>query len=172
MKSLLLTAFLSLCACGSVVPTTALQLANLSPLTADPADFAVKITVPEGLDVTPNTAALYFTGQETPSSEPVTGTYILERQDDVFRIAPSDLAQMRAQQTQFNAWETADSNAASGSLSVGIEACGDPSALTLDSRVSVAIQITKNGAFLPLIRNAPLSSVVAQEELDALEACP
>lgn len=172
MRSFLLTAFLTLCACGSVVTTTALQLANLSPLTADPADFAVKITVPTGLDVAPNSATLLFTGQETPDSEPVTGTYILERQGDVFRIAPSDLALMRAQQAQFNTWETADSDAASGSLSVGIQACGDPSALTLDSRVSVAIQITKGGVFLPLIRNAPLSSVVAQEELDALEACP
>lgn len=172
MKALLTASALLLSACGSVVATTAVQLANLSPLTADPADFAVRVTLPDGLDVAPGTAVLSLKAQETPEAAPITEDYTLQRDADVFRVAQADLASLRALQAKANAWEAADSEAASGSLGIKLQPCRRGDQLSVDARVSVAIQIEQGGIFLPLIRNAPLSSVAEQSELDALGPCP
>jgi len=172
MKALLTASALFLSACGSVVATTAVQLANLSPLTADPANFAVRVTLPDGLDVAPGTAILLLTAQQTPDTAPVTEEYTLQRDANVFRVAQADLASLRALQAKANAWETADRDASSGSLSVSLLPCRRSDELSVDARVSVAIQIEQGGIFLPLIRNAPLSSVAEQSDLNALGPCP
>jgi len=172
MKALLIASALLLSACGSVVPTTVLKLSNLSPLTADPADFAVQVTLPDGIDVTPGTAQLTFTGQRTPDSPKTSGTFTLARAGDVFRIAPDDLQPIRDLQAQFNAWETEDADQSSGSLGVTVGACTTGAGPTPDARISVAIQIADGGPFLLLVRNAPLLDVAAQDDINALLPCP
>ena len=172
MKPLAIASALLLSACGSVVATTAVRLANLSPLTADPADFAVRVTLPEGLDVAHGPAVLVLKAREHPQADPEVGEYKLQRDSNVFRVAPGDIAAIRALQDKANDWKTADSEAASGSLGISLLPCRRGDDLNIDARVSVAIQIEQGGVFLPLIRNAPLSNVAEQNDLDALGPCP
>lgn len=172
MRLPLFLATLALAGCGSVVATTVAQLDQISPISADPADFAVRIAMPDGVDVAPGSAQFSFTGRPNRNSDPVGGTFELARVGDVFRFADDDLAEIRALQAQFAAWELADPAGASGSISVGLEPCKRGAGPNPDSRVSISVQIADGGLFLPLVRNAKVASFTDQATLDTLEPCP
>lgn len=172
MRLPLILAALALSGCGSVVATTVAMLDQLSPLTADPADFAVRIALPDGIDVLPGSAQMTFSGKQNRTTDPISGTFVLARAGDVFRFAENDLAQIRALQAQFAVWEEEDPVAASGSIGVTMEPCIRDAGPDVGDRVSISVQIAEGGVFLPLVRNARLSSATDQETLDQFEPCP
>ena len=71
-------------ACTSVVPSTALKMAQLDPLTADPDDLAVAITLPAGLGTQQGSAVLHL-GAKGPT----------ETIDAKFTLAQTTLQQNR-----------------------------------------------------------------------------
>lgn len=167
--------FLSLClvaACSSVVPTTVMRLGGLSPTTADPAGFAVDLSLPDGVGVQPGAARLIFEVKRTDSGEASTGTYVLTAQDGVYRIAEDDLRALRAQQSTARAWEASQPDATEGALSLNLTPCLIGAGPAPGAKVSVAIQIAQDAPFLPLLRDAPLSAVASEAEILQMPGCP
>ncbi|MDX8352836.1 hypothetical protein [Cognatiyoonia sp. IB215182] len=160
-----------LAGCTSIVPTTAMRLNNLSPTTADPADMAVALTLPEGIDVQPGSAMLTFAVIRSDLDQTAKGTFRLVREGDVYAIAPSDHATLRALQATAWQWEAENASATQGSLAITLAPCLRGAGPSDDARVNVAIRLAQDGAFLPLVRNAPLSAVTSAEQLGDVPQC-
>ena len=164
-------AALILCACSSVVPSTALRLSGLSPTTADPADFAVDLMLPEGIDIQPGTARLIFAVARTDTGQAQSGSFVLEREGTVFRIAVDDVDRLRDLQATARQWDAENDAATSGSLSISLSPCRIGDGPERDARVSVGLRLAQEGAFLPLIRNGPLSAVASEDEIREMPLC-
>ncbi|WP_108815612.1 hypothetical protein [Loktanella sp. Alg231-35] len=164
--------FIVLSACASIVPSTVLRLNGLSPTTADPAGFALDLTLPAGIDVLPDTAQLTFAVARSDTGEAQSGSYSLERKGDVFRIAEDDLPALRALQATARAWKVENDAAASGSIGLTLTPCLIGDGPTPDARVSVGLRLEENGAFLPLVRGGPLSAVASAAEISEMGVCP
>lgn len=174
MRPMFLSVLL-LSACGSVVPSTVARLNTMSPLAADPADFAVAITLPDGLGIAPDSARLSLVVARTDTAEIRRETVILERVDGAqvyYRINPADHSALRDAQATALAWKAENDAATSGSLSVNLAPCRVGEGPAPDARVSVAIRTDADGAFLPLVNNGPISAVAAPEELRNMGPCP
>ena len=165
---------LILTACSNVVPSTVMQLDALSPIEADPADVVVAINLPEGLEIAPNSARLMLAIQRSDSGEAKEGIFVLERvpaQQAVLRIAPEDRDSLRDLQTTARQWKLENDEASNGSLSVTLSPCRVGNGPAADARASLAIRLTEDGPFLPLIRNGPVSAVVKPEQLRDMGPC-
>lgn len=171
MRPEILTVLL-LSACTSVVPLTAMRLSGLSPTTADPADFAVDLTLPAGIDVSPGTATMLFLTTRTDTGQTDAATFTLLRDGSVFTVDPADYAEMRAAQATARQWKAENGDAVEGSLGISLSPCRIGEGPTDDATVSVAIQMEQGGAFLPLVRNGPLSAVTSEELLRDMPNCP
>ncbi|MFK7834989.1 MAG: hypothetical protein AB8B60_02105 [Sulfitobacter sp.] len=173
MRLFILPAFL-LSACTSIVPATVARLNALSPLEADPAGFAVAMTLPEGVDIAPRSARLMFTVARTDTGEMRDGVFVLERTNAdqaIYRIAPQDLPALRELQGIARDWRAEDENATNGSISVTLAPCRIGAGPTEDARASVAIRTDEDGPFLPLVRNGPLTALVDPEKLRDMGDC-
>lgn len=62
-----------LAGCGAVVPTTAVRLAEVSPLEADLAAFEVALALPAGLSVPPGGARLRLSAANARTGESSAG---------------------------------------------------------------------------------------------------
>jgi len=165
-------AILALSACTSLVPSTIMRLNGLSPTTADPEGFAVDLTLPDGIDVMHGTARLMFTVTRSDTGAEQSGDFVLARAGSVFRIAPDDYAPLRDLQTTARAWTAENDGATNGSLGLSLTPCLIGNGPAPDARVSVGLRLEEGGAFLPLVRNGPLSAVASDEELREMGACP
>lgn len=165
-----LTAGVCLLGCSSVVGTTLMQINALDPLSVDPADVAVSLTLPEGIDVQTGSAELSFTTRRG-TSDVISKTYVLERNGDVFEIAQADWPEMRAMQAQVRIWKAEPNDDSSGSIGISLSPCTIAGGPSPDARVSVSIRTIKDGIFLPLVRNGPLSAVVSPDDLAQMADC-
>ena len=167
---------LALATCSTLNPVTLYHLSQLSPMTADPADFTVAIDVPPGVRIKDGSAKLGFTvsrdGQTIDKSFPLdrisapksglpdaNGVYSL------FRVAPSDFQDMRAMQAKAAAWEEADPKGTSGSITAGLEVCATQLPVSKDTKTSIFLRIDPTGPFLPLVRGATLAQMNSLEIL-------
>lgn len=162
---------LALSACTSIVPSTAMRLSGLSPTTADPAGFAIDLNLPTGLDIRPKTAQLLFLVARSDTGETQSGAFVLAREGTIFRVAPNDLAALRALQETGRRWQEEAGNATKGSLSVLVAPCLRGDGPDPDARVSVGLQLNEEGAFMPLVRNGPLSAVASPEQISEMGPC-
>ncbi|MDX8346734.1 hypothetical protein SLH49_01935 [Cognatiyoonia sp. IB215446] len=160
-----------LAGCTSVVPTTAMRLNNLSPTTADPADVAVALTLPEGIDVQPGSAILAFAVTRSDLDQTAEGTFTLVREGDIYAISPSDHATLRALQATARQWDAENANATEGSLAITLAPCLQGAGPSDDARVNVGIRLAQDGDFLPLVRNGHLSAVTSVEQLGDIPQC-
>ncbi|MEJ6404108.1 hypothetical protein [Yoonia sp. 2307UL14-13] len=158
--------------CTSIVPMTAMRLSGLSPTTADPADFAVDLTLPAGIDVSPGAARLLFSTTRTDTDETASGAFALLRDGSVFRVDPADHDALRALQATARDWDAENPDATEGSMLINVAPCRVGAGPAADATVSVAIQMEQDGAFLPLVRNGPLSAVASEEQLREMPDCP
>ena len=170
MRVMLLAAA-SLSACTSLVPATVMQLSGLSPLTADPADFAVSLDLPEGVAVTPGSARLTFSVMRSDLRQIDSETMTLMQVGDVFAISPQDQARLRAIQTRARGWKAQAPDATEGSLSLSLAPCGTGYPLAPDARVNVGVRLSEDGPFLPLVRNGPLSAVAEAVQIADMPPC-
>lgn len=169
---LLVTLILS--ACSNLVPSTALRLNALSPIEADPADIAVAINLPEGLEIIPNSAQLMMAIRRSDTGEAREGVFVLERvpaQLAVFRVATEDRDALRDLQATARHWKLENDDASNGSLSVTLAPCKMGEGPAVDASASLSIRLTEGGAFLPLIQNGPVSAVVKPEQLRDMGPC-
>lgn len=175
-----LTASLALSACAAIVPSTAARLAAFDPLTVDPAEVELVVTLPPGLSVIPGSARLELTavrgdarreGSFRLADRPVAQGLDLPPGASVrrFAIAEADVPRMRALQADIAAWKrTGD---ARGSLGLGIGGCAVGAGPAADARGSVLIRVTAEGPFLPLIDKTRLADLLGAEVLAAIKPC-
>lgn len=163
---------LVLSACTSIVPLTAMRLSGLSPTTADPADLAVDLTLPIGVDVGPGSAVMLFSTTRTDTNETDQGAFVLQRNGSIFNVDPADYAAVRALQATARQWQSENSDATKGSLMISLSPCRRGAGPAADATVSVAIQMEQDGAFLPLLRDGPLSAVTSEKQLRDMPDCP
>lgn len=180
---------LMLGACASIVPSGVAKLSQIDPLTADPEAIIVALTLPDGLNVTRTVPMLQVQMRRADTGAVSQGSYAL-RADTVppdadenlpprpragrlllFRIAPDDVARLRAQQRIMRAWEAGAPEATSGSLSVEITGCVDGEVPPRDARVSVYLDTGQGAGFFPLVRRAPLSAILRRADSAGLGAC-
>ncbi|MEL6640268.1 MAG: hypothetical protein AAFP98_02965 [Pseudomonadota bacterium] len=170
MRSVALPMFLSLTACSALVPSTVVQLMSLSPLTADPEALAIQIVLPDSVGIVPNSAVLVLSN--TFEGETTEGRFVLDQSGDVYRIAPNDVEPLRQLQATIRTQEEAQPDDNSGSLSVNAAPCLNTANASVEETVSVSIQAAKDGPFLPLFRDQPLSALFGQQDLVTWPTCP
>ncbi|MCF6444492.1 hypothetical protein [Nereida sp. MMG025] len=170
-------ALLVLGACTSVVPSTAAKLGMVHPMTADPANFAVRLELPPRAGVMPNSAVLALTSARSDTGQSIERAYTLHESPTldgarIYKISRSDIEDMRKTQATVQQWEAENPSANKGSLSVALQGCIIGEGPQADDTVDVSLQIEPDGRFLPLIRNAKWRTVVAQTKLGTPEQCP
>lgn len=156
--------------CVWINPMTALQLARMNPLEADPSVMAVQLDLPEGVEVVPGTAELRLE-METADGDVLDGRYVLENSGDVWRVPDATQLEMRSDIAQARAWELADPDGASGSFSAGFEPCAVNGGPTPDARFTMALQLEPDGAFLPLFDNVRISNIYDVDAVGQLAPC-
>lgn len=162
---------LLLSACTSIVPSTVMRLNGLSPTTADPAEFAVDLSLPAGIDILPGTAQLMFAVTRTDTEEMRSGAFELDREGTIFRVASEDLAALRELQAIARQWDVESADTTEGSLGISLTPCLVGDGPSEDARVSVGLRLTQDGVFLPLVRNGPLSAVAPGAQIREMDAC-
>jgi len=170
MKDILLTASICLGACSTIVPGTVLQLQRLDPLTADPADIALQVDLPDSVGLLPEAGTLDLRATLRDGSV-VGDSFPIEMRGDILRVAPSSHADLRAVQADISTWKAADPDGTSGSLSVDLSPCLKTPDLPEDARVSVAIRVSQDGPFLPLVRQAPLRDAMEGRAITDVTPC-
>lgn len=182
-RALLVLSFLA--ACSSLVPATVAQLQAVSPAEVDPAAIEVAILLPAGLQPQPQTAVLSLAARRTDTGEVAALDVILaertialagvEVQPDetvfAYRVAEADVARVRVQQAQINAWEAAAPEATEGSLSVGLGACRVGNGPVRDAAGAVYIRMAEGAPMMPLVRRAPIAALVGAAAMASIGPC-
>ncbi len=179
-SSILLAA--TLAACSSVNLPTVARLSALSPLEADPEGLEVAFDLPVGLGIMPDGASLGFAMERSDTGEVRDLDLTLERRMleggfVVFRVAPEDLASVRAFQATARAWKDELGGDASGSISAGVSVCLIGDGPVDEAVLSSSIRTSVDGPFFPLIVNASVADILAQAATDldrdaAASQCP
>ena len=170
LATLLLVA-MGIGACSTVVPATLYQMRGLDPLTADPADIALRVDLPEGLGLLPGSGTLELRAMDTDGAVWF-GRFPITMVGDVLQVAPEVHADLRALQAEIRARKAEDPDSISGSLGVDFEPCSDTADIPETARVSVDIRLAADAAFLPLLRDAPLADALEMAALEELTLCP
>ena len=173
MRPLPLTALALLCACSSVDPRALARLAALDPLAADPAQIAVRLSLPEGLRVPPGGAVLTLASSRSDTGQALDGRFVLAQAGGVWRVAPQDLAALRDAQARARAWELEAPRAHSGSLSVSLTGCLSGDGPAPDAPVAAEISTDGGANFVPLLRGVRAAEILrASATAKAPRACP
>lgn len=161
---------LPLCACAGLNPVTLIELAALDPLTADPEDFAIMVSLPEGVRLDPTQAALMLEAEGPDGA--VGGRFALEqREGEAWRIAPDALDPLRQTQAEIATMKATFGDAARGSLSLFAAPCRTIEAPDMQSPLSAQIQIEEAGPFLPLLPPTPIEAYATAQEISTLPLC-
>lgn len=164
-------------ACSYVNTSTLARLTTLSPLEADPADFTVFISLPNDINLVPGSAKLTLQADRADTGEAFAETYILDEKrsevgDQIYRIAPEDIPDLRTNQALARAWEAEAPEATSGTLSFTLEACKTVDTPDLNGVIQVDLSIAEDGPRMPLISDLPLSLYETQAERGKIRPCP
>ena len=158
-----------LTACGAVSLGTLTRLSALSPLTADPADMAVAVDLPEGVGIRPGSARLTF--EVTRGAESVSRVMVLAGAPETgLSVAPEDLAPLAEAQALARDWKAVDPDGTSGILSLTFDPCRDGD-LAAEATVSAAIRLEEDGPFLPLLRGVSVAEVSGLPDPADLPEC-
>ncbi|MFN3844442.1 MAG: hypothetical protein ACK4RZ_01305 [Paracoccaceae bacterium] len=167
-------------ACGTVSPVTMARLAALDPLTADPAELAVAIVVPEGFSVVPGTAKLTLKaarGQQklaemvTLLDRPLAGAVQTPEgsRATAYALAPIDVQRMRDWQATVAGWT--DGGAASGTFGLGVDGCTTGDGPAPDALAAVYVRLEAGGSYLPLVPPSPMSALLGPDVMAAIKPC-
>jgi hypothetical protein len=171
MNSLLFSTMLGLAGCSDIPIGTALRLAALDPLSADPAGMAVALDLPDGVGIVPGSAELALRAQAADGAE-ISGRYGLETTGDgVWHVRDGDRARLRADQARVAAWERADPAGTVGQFSVTLAPCLTSAGDIGRERLSAALQLEPGGPFLPLLRDVPVAELTEGVGLPDLPRC-
>lgn len=184
MRNLILALLLS--GCGYGVPSTLADMAALDPLQADPGAIEIALGTPAGLAVQKGGARMTVDVSRSDQTRKWSQTYVLQARPGaapgvtvdpgsvvtVYRLAPADVARLRALQAEAASWKTeTPPPKGSASIGLGVDACKTGAGPDPDARSSAYIRLEENGAFLPLIRPVPMRSIIGQAAFDAIAPC-
>jgi len=177
MKPLLMIALFAVPACTSISPSTLLHLSRFSLATVNATDFTVDITVPVGAGVAQDSAKFVVTAKQTPEAVEAREEFILQARTTLdealrFRIDPADGPRLKAIQSKAAAWEEADADASSGSISVFFGGCIYGDGPKDNAPVSASVRTHPDAPFLPLFTDMPWSKIEGRlEEGTELPQC-
>ena len=169
-KQLLLAALIALGACTDLVPSTLLALSNVDPLTADPADIAISLDLPDGVALLPGSGELTL-GATNRDGETAQQSFTLQQSGDVLAVATTNHQALRALQSRIREWEETDPSGTNGSLSVSLAPCRTGDSVADGLRASASVRLQQDGPFLPLIKDGPLSALLNEQARDTMEPC-
>jgi len=123
--------------------------------------------------IRPTAAVMIFSVTRDDFDHTEEGRFTLLHDGSIYAINPADYAELRALQALTRQWKAENEDATSGSPLIDLSSpCRLGEALADDATVNVAIQMEQGGAFLPLVRNGPLSAVTSEEQLRDMSDCP
>ncbi|MEC3861783.1 hypothetical protein VK792_10845 [Mesobacterium sp. TK19101] len=165
MKTHVLAACTLLAGCGYFDSDTIERLTNVSPLEADPGQYEVVVTLPEGLDIPRGGAVLNVTAQRPDTHASSSGRYVLQRRETtegalLFRVAPGDLPQLKAQQALIRDWEAETGGATTGTFGVDVDACRKGDGPDLNGLMSISLIEGTGTAPRVLVPPTPVRQVV------------
>lgn len=166
----------ALCACTSIVPSTIAKLSTLSPLEADPADIAVALRLPEGIGIQPGSALLSLSAKRDDTAQESAADYTLASAIGpdgarLYSISETDWKTFRALQALINSWEQEAPDSTNGSLGVSLGGCRTGAEIAPDATIDINIRTERDGNFLPLLRDAKLTSVFKTVGISELPDC-
>lgn len=176
MKFALFAAVLVLPACGYVVPSTVARLASVTLLTADPGQYAVTITLPDGFGIVPGTAKLLMDGQRSDTGETMKQAVRLREtqkadQTVTYDIPASEQEQLRDMQATMRQWKKEAGRKASGSMGFSLDPCKTRADADLSGRLSVSVSLAPGQPPVPLLNDVPARKVLAEAQLDKFPMC-
>ncbi len=168
---LVLNFFLAACSYASIDGLRVLSA--LSPLEADPAQIAVALNLPDGVRVDPGSARITIEARRDEMQ--ISDAFALIGQQvgpaQVWRIADADVARMRVVQSLVRRWKAEDKDT-SGSISVHAAICTIGIGPLPDAGIDISIRTETGGAFIPLLRDAPLSALAGRDVIGTPAPCP
>ncbi|MEM6371361.1 MAG: hypothetical protein AAF727_01075 [Pseudomonadota bacterium] len=170
LKQIMLAALIAVAACGALEPMTLAAVSRLNPLTTDPGDLAVRVTLPDSVGLVHGSAVLSLSAVRRDGAE-TGGAFALRRRADVFDVDPGDHDALRALQAQIATWKAEDDSGTTGSLSVGFEPCRTGDAIPSGARASVDIQMAADGPFLPLLTDADVRQMFKKAAQGPIAPC-
>ena len=170
-----LLTLLLLPACTALVPGMAGRLATLSPVTADPAEFAVRAELPDGLGLTPDgqwltLSARSLTGASRSGRFPIRRAYTPD--GAIWRIEPAVLGDLRRLQEEIREMKQTDPDGTTGSLGLQITGCTIGNGPDPRDRLTLFLRMERDGPFRPLLRNVRVSDVFETTDAPPLSPCP
>ncbi|MEX0310149.1 MAG: hypothetical protein AB3N17_07845 [Tateyamaria sp.] len=162
MKDILLASAILLAACSTVVPSTIMQLQGVDPLTADPADIALHVDLPDSVSLANDAGTLDLRAQLRDGST-LAGQFPIERVGSMLQVAPAAHDNLRALQAEIGTWKAADPDGTSGSLSVDLNPCLTGPTVPEGAMLSVAIRLDADGPFLPLVRDVSIADALGRQ---------
>ncbi|WP_189370027.1 hypothetical protein [Tateyamaria omphalii] len=152
------------------MPSTILQMKGLDPLSADPAEIALKVDLPVEVALLPGSGTLDLRAARSDGAE-VSGRFPVEMIGDMLQVAPVAHTELRALQAEIRGWKTKDPDGTKGSLSVDFEPCRLGAALPETGNVSIYIRLAADGPFLPLVKDAPIDNALESVAQGPLKPC-
>ncbi|SPF79594.1 hypothetical protein [Pseudoprimorskyibacter insulae] len=154
-----------LAGCSYISSDTVERIANISPLKADPGDYTVRATLPEGLDVQPGGAVLSVAAQRNDTHAASREIYVLQRLDAgagtvQFRIAPDDLPRLKAQQALIADWSDALGGTGIAQFSVDVKGCRVGAGPNLDDTMSVSLISASDGSTRQIVPPTAVRNVL------------
>ncbi|WP_299685301.1 hypothetical protein [uncultured Tateyamaria sp.] len=170
MREIILACAICLGACDALVPSTLQMLQEFDPLSADPADIALRVELPDTVGILPGSGTLNLRAQHRDGTE-VGRSFAVAQVGDVLQVDPSERAELRQVQARIRTWEAADPNGTHGSLGVDLEPCRTGADVPDDATFSIGIRVVADGPFLPLVQKAPLTDLLDKQTVADMRRC-
>jgi hypothetical protein len=189
LKPALSAAFLSLTACASINPVGLARLAALDPLSADPAKIAVAARLPLALKLRTGDLIMVIKTDVPEGPDKIDETFNLEVADaapgdagviapeagerlQTARVAPADIARLKATQSKARALKAAGKNKGTGSLSVAAKGGCKTAELGQGKLVlNLFMKTDESAGYYPILSGFDLRKQLGGDLLAKLEPC-
>jgi hypothetical protein len=182
-RPLLFAVLALLAGCVSLVPATVARLMTVDPLTADPGQLRVAVTLPPGLMVLPGSAQLTIEG--SIEGEKIAEKFVLVQvpmasdgfdlptgySGSVFSLSKADTVRLVSLQERIVDGKSKDPDHTGGRFSVNTLLCGAGSMVPEDAPFSILIRLKESASYMPLVRDANLRRTLGNDAIDALKPC-
>ena len=188
-KPIFSAALFSLTACASVNPVGLARLAALDPLSADPAQIAIAARLPLALKLRTGDLIMVIKTDAAEGPDKIEETFYLEVADaaagdagviapeagerlQTARIAPADIAWLKAAQANARATKAAGGNKGKGSLSVAAKGgCKTAEPAQGPLIMNLFMKTDESAGFYPIVSSFDLRKQFGGDLLAKLEPC-
>jgi hypothetical protein len=189
LKPAVSAALLSLAACASVNPVGLARLAALDPLSADPAQIAVAARLPLALKLRTGDLIMVIKTNVEEGPDKIDETFILEvasaapgdagviapeagERLQTARVAPADIARLKATQSKARAIKASGKHKGKGSLSVAAKGGCKTAELGQGPLVlNIFMKTDESADYYPIVSSFDLRRQFGEDILAKLEPC-